>query len=136
MNVASVSDINFQAKQRYVQQTTNEKIKQVLSKMNDEAIVINDTKSHMLKSVSVDGDCFLRDNRTSVSQPQNLALMDVGENTQLVIDTTSGEIIDSRKSFFSSWNGILKKVTKSVDKMLKHFDDEKVVNREYRTVPE
>ena len=135
MQISSVHNISFQSKARFISPKTNDGLKQILSNMNEESIIINKDKAHMLKSLTVDGNNVLYDNRTSVSQPIKLALFDIGSNkNQLVIDTETGEIIDYHKSFFSTWYGILKKVSQSVEKILEHFENEKIVKREYLTV--
>ena len=134
MKVNSIQSTNFQAKQRFVSAATNNGIKKLLENMNEESIIINKEKAYMLKSLTVDEN-VLYDNRTAVNQPLKLALFDIGKrNNQLVVDTETGQIVDYYLSLFSTWKGTLKKVSEAVDKMLKNFENERVVKRDYLTV--
>ena len=76
MQVNRVQSVSFQSKTRFLSPELNDGIKQLLTNMNEESVIISKEKAHMLKSLTVDGDKVLYDNRKYVSQPLKLALFD------------------------------------------------------------
>ena len=134
MRINNIQGYNFQAQRRFVKPDACKNMKKILTNMDDDSIVISNSKAYMLKSVSLEGDTTLYANRKSLSEPNNIALLTLNKKAELIIDTDTGEIIDSNKSFFYTWNNILDKVSDRVKKIAQNFDNEMVVRRKYSTV--
>lgn len=128
------SNLNFEARQRFLNVTQKENVQALAEKMS---------KTFQFKS---DGMFFqvavtnrLKFNNKAEFVGANLArnkercfdkVHFTVEKTQLVIDTESGEIEKYNKPFFTRWTKIMEKVDKYLIMFMENFNNSKIVKQE------
>ena len=118
MKVQSIQSNNFESKKRFITPKMKEDIKYLLTKMNSEVVESgneNYFKSTFTKSLKYKDEAEFIDGRIFVGrvpndkQMQRESLVTIGK-TQLVIDNSTGEIIDYKKPFFKTWSSVMEQL--------------------------
>lgn len=139
-------NLNFEArKKRYIDLESKKQLTQILRKMDSETVYQSDgatfesTRTSRLELFSHDKNkktAELVDTRRNLDKiPEGYdmikeTLLTIGK-TELVIDNKSGEIIDWNKPFFSSWKGIMKKISDTLITINATYHQPEYVKKHY-----
>lgn len=133
------SDLAFAGKQRFISKQAKENLKNVLNKMNSEALYVEHGDIFVSSTVSglkINGKANLKDERFLTSQSNKIkgtTSLEFGR-TNLKINNETGEIVKHKKSIFTTWSSILKKADDYINLALQNYDNKNVVNKRKITI--
>ena len=130
------SNINFEAKQRFLSETQKKSINTLIEKMGKEAVYESD------------GMFFkhTRTNRLNIPEKAEFVCARIlkgtdcdkvhftVDKTELVIDTPTGKIEEYYKPFFTRWAKVLKDIDKYLNIFIENFNNSKVVQKDSFTI--
>lgn len=127
------SNINFEAKQRFLTQTQKKNINVIIEKMSKETkyetngIFFKSTRVHrLIIPEKAEFICArIRGNDTRDCDKVHLTV----DKTQLVIDASTGNIEDFCKPFFTRWSKVMRSVDKYLGVFMENFNNSKVVQK-------
>ena len=137
MKVQSVqSNINFDAKQRFLTETQKKSVNALIEKMGKEA------------KYESDGMFFkhTRTNRLTIPKKAEFVCARILKDTdcdkvhltvdkaELVIDTPTGKIEDFYKPLFTRWSKIMENIDKYLGIFMENFNNSKVVQKDSFTI--
>ena len=128
------SNLNFEAKQRFLNVTQKENVQALVEKMsktfqfNSNGMFFKVTATNRLKFNNKAE--FVGANLAKNKERCYDKIHFTVEKTQLVIDTESGEIEKYNKPFFTRWTKIMEKVDKYLIMFMENFNNSKIVKQE------
>ncbi len=135
----SRSDIAFAGKHHFISKQAKDNLKNVLTKMNSEALYIDHGDIFLSSTVSglkINGKANLKDERFLINRSNKIkgtTNLEFGR-TNLKINNETGEIVEHRKSFFTTWASILKKADNYINLAFQHYDNKNIVNKKRVTI--
>ena len=143
MNVNAISGINFRAEQspkkKFLTPNIQKGIQKLLREMNMNTVYKENPahtgwESNILSSLKMGEDKVFTDYRfyiKPVVNPGNFThdcSLEMG-NTKLDINSTTGEILRHKKSWFSTWSSVYKQAEDCIKMFVENFDNPKIVKQ-------
>ena len=142
MKVQSIqSNINFQAKKRFIDSDSHHNLEKLLRTMDEETVykaneyhfessritrlTLCDKKNSCDKAILIDTRKFLG----KIPEQNTLdkeTLLTIGK-TELVIKNSNGEIIDYYKPFFNSWKKVIRQAGQAIADFLTSYNNPDMV---------
>lgn len=136
MKVQSVqANQTFQA--RFLEKSQLENMQTVLRKMNSETSYRKTSEytfeTKMLNGLRIKDEAYFHDGRFLVGKTDKVegtSSLEFGK-TELEFNNKTGEIMNSKKPFFTKWSAIMDKVSEYFDIAVKSFDNPDLVNKRF-----
>lgn len=145
MNINPIqSNMNFEAKQKFLTKNQYSKMRILLEKMNSETTYF-ESKNGSVFSSDILARLIMKDKEKPVffidkrcllkKQPQNKQTL-WGEttisfnNVELNIDNKTGEIVSNKKPFFTTWNQIMKKINKYFQIFIENYNNPELISKQ------
>lgn len=128
------SNLNFDAKQRFLTEAQRKNIRTLIDKMSTDLKYESDGVFFELSAINRlnlgDKASFVGARLSKEKEPLFDKIHFTVDKTELVIDSKSGKIEDYHKPFFTRWTKVMQDIDKHLKLFMENFDNPQIVQKE------